>query len=75
MGEVRAGGVLLGWVGQGQRRSGGREEVAFAGPQEGWAGLGHVGMNGGAFLEEGRSPRGGEMRPGPRFPWARGLQK
>ena len=64
---------MLGRVGQGQgaprRRRGGHLQR----PQEGWAGPGHAGMNGGAFLEEGRSPRGGEIVLGRVFP-GRGLQ-
>lgn len=71
VGEVRAGGVLLGWVGQGQGAPRRRRRWHLQRPQEGWAGLGHVGMNGGAFLEEGRSPRGGEIVLGREFPWAR----
>ena len=68
VGEVRVGGVLLGWVGQGQGAPGRRRRRwHLQRPQEGWAGQGHAGMNGGAFLEEGRSLRGGEIVLGEGF--------
>lgn len=62
MGEVRAGGVLLGWVGQGQGAPR-RRRWHLQRPQEGWAGPGHAGMNGGGPVTE----RWGN-RPGPGVP-------